>query len=296
MGFAIGRRTMRAIRVFGAAVSALLLAHCASPAPQRTAWRPAPGTSFVVPVRAGDTLSEIAQRYRVKREDVMAMNGISNPDQILRGDRLYVPAYGQPNAWRMASADARLASSSPAPKPRAASYRSDVPVPKQAPRDIAVRQRPVTRPAPASLPVPAGNARFVWPVNGPVVSGFGAAANGQRNDGINIAAPAGTPVHAAESGIVTYVGNELRGYGNLLLIRHDDGFVTAYAHNDRIVVQRGDRVQRGQVVSYTGTTGDVTQPQLHFEIRQGTKPVNPAAYLGRGTSQASLTPSSPARS
>ena len=120
---------------------------------------------------------------------------------------------------------------------------------------------------------------FEWPVAGRVISDFGTNGSGQRNDGINIAAPLGTPIRAAASGTISYAGNELRGYGNLILIKHDDGYVTAYAHAERIVVNRGDTVTKGQIIAYAGSTGDVTSPQLHFEIRHGVQPVNPRTML-----------------
>lgn len=124
-----------------------------------------------------------------------------------------------------------------------------------------------------------GSPRFVWPVSGRVISDFGSSANGERNDGINIAANFGDAIHAAASGTVTYAGNELRNYGNLLLIKHDDGYITAYAHAQTILVQKGDRVLKGQVIASVGQTGDVTAPQLHFEIRRGVDPVNPRPLL-----------------
>ena len=120
--------------------------------------------------------------------------------------------------------------------------------------------------------------KFLWPVKGPVISPFGESPNG-RNDGINISAERGAPIFAAEAGTVTYVGNELKGYGNLILIKHDNGFVTAYAHADTVLVQRGEHVERGQVIGSAGDTGDVSRPQLHFELRIGTRPVDPTPYL-----------------
>ena len=120
---------------------------------------------------------------------------------------------------------------------------------------------------------------FFWPVSGDVISNFGAASNGERNDGINISAPMDTPIHAAASGTVTYSGNELKDYGNLVLIKHEGGYVTAYAHADKLIVNRGDVVSRGQVIGYSGSTGDVSSPQLHFEIRHDTQPVNPKPLL-----------------
>ena len=119
-----------------------------------------------------------------------------------------------------------------------------------------------------------------WPVRGVVVSEFGPKPGGLENDGINIAAPRGTPFRAADNGVVIYAGNELRGFGNLLLVRHESGMVTAYAHADETLVQRGDQVRRGQTIGRVGSTGNVTTPQLHFEVRRGTRAVNPSEYLG----------------
>ena len=120
---------------------------------------------------------------------------------------------------------------------------------------------------------------FEWPVEGRVISSFGTTGTGGRNDGINIATRKDAPIHAAASGTVTYAGDGLKNYGNLLLIRHEGGYVTAYAHADRLVVRRGDFVTRGQLVGYAGSTGDVKSPQLHFEIRHDTAPVNPQPLL-----------------
>ena len=121
--------------------------------------------------------------------------------------------------------------------------------------------------------------QFRWPVRGRIISGFGTKANGERNDGINLAVPAGTSVKSVEAGTVIYAGNELEGYGNLVLIRHAGGWVSAYAHNQDILVNRGDQVRRGQVIAHAGMTGSVTSPQVHFELRMGAKPVNPLDYL-----------------
>ena len=118
---------------------------------------------------------------------------------------------------------------------------------------------------------------FRWPARGRVIAGFG--ANG-GNEGINIAVPEGTPVKATEAGTVTYAGSEVKGYGNLVLIRHDNGYVSAYAHNGALSVKRGEKVKRGQVIATSGQTGNVTSPQLHFEIRKGATPVDPMKHLG----------------
>lgn len=130
---------------------------------------------------------------------------------------------------------------------------------------------------PVSLPAEpaAPTADFRWPARGRVITGFG--TNG--NEGINIAVPEGTPVKAAEGGTVAYAGSELKGYGNLVLIRHDNGYVSAYAHNGELAVKRGDKVKRGQTVAKSGQSGNVNSPQLHFEIRKGSSPVDPMPYL-----------------
>ena len=120
---------------------------------------------------------------------------------------------------------------------------------------------------------------FRWPVRGRVITSYGAKTNGKQNDGINVAVPEGTPIKAAEDGVVTYSGNELKGYGNLILVRHSNGYVTAYAHASELMVKRGDSIKRGQVIAKSGQSGEVGSPQLHFEIRKGSTPVDPLQFL-----------------
>jgi murein DD-endopeptidase MepM/ murein hydrolase activator NlpD len=120
---------------------------------------------------------------------------------------------------------------------------------------------------------------FRWPVRGKVITTYGAKTNGKSNDGINLAVPEGTPVKAAEDGVVAYSGNELKGYGNLILVRHTNGYVTAYAHASELLVKRGDSIKRGQVIAKSGQSGEVGSPQLHFEIRKGSVPVDPLQFL-----------------
>ena len=127
----------------------------------------------------------------------------------------------------------------------------------------------------------------MWPVRGRILASYGTGENGIHNDGINIAAPAGTAVMAADGGVVAYAGNELRGYGNLILIKHPNGWMTAYAHNARLLVKRGERVRRGQIIARVGATGAVARPQLHFEIRHGTRAMDPGDYLLPETATAS---------
>jgi len=125
----------------------------------------------------------------------------------------------------------------------------------------------------------AGAPRFDWPVRGDVISSFGRNSSGGRNDGINIRVNEGTDVRAAAAGQVVYAGSELDGYGQLVLIRHANGYVTAYAHNSRLLVRESDQVERGQVIAQAGSTGTVDSPQVHFEIRRGVSPENPMNHL-----------------
>jgi murein DD-endopeptidase MepM/ murein hydrolase activator NlpD len=137
--------------------------------------------------------------------------------------------------------------------------------------------------ADVGAPPPRGATRFLWPVKGKLLSPYGAKPDGTHNDGINIAAAKGTPVVAADNGVVAYAGNELRGFGNLLLIRHADGWITAYAHLDRADVQRGAKVKRGQLIGTVGQSGSVSSPQLHFELRRGSQAVDPRDQMEPGS-------------
>jgi murein DD-endopeptidase MepM/ murein hydrolase activator NlpD len=143
------------------------------------------------------------------------------------------------------------------------------------------RDQPPSRPVaePATRRLPPG--RFAWPVRGEVVSAFGSKGGGMVNDGLNIAAPRGTPVRAAADGVVLYAGNEVRGFGNLVLVRHENGWVTAYGHTDRVLVRQGQRVRLGEEIARVGSTGAVGSPQLHFQVRRDGRPVDPASHLER---------------
>jgi murein DD-endopeptidase MepM/ murein hydrolase activator NlpD len=159
----------------------------------------------------------------------------------------------------------------------------DVPVPAARPQPGWYTAKPAAHPQQASVPPAMSGTRFQWPLQGRVIGEFGSNAGGERNDGINIAASDGEAIHAAADGVVSYSGNELKSYGNLALIKHGNDYVTAYAHAERFVVGKGERVTRGQVIGYAGKTGDVVSTQLHFEIRRGAHgetPINPRPLLG----------------
>jgi murein DD-endopeptidase MepM/ murein hydrolase activator NlpD len=130
--------------------------------------------------------------------------------------------------------------------------------------------------------------RFPWPVQGRVLVNYGASSGGAHNDGINIAAARGTPIKAVEGGVVAYAGNELRGYGNLVLVKHPDGLISAYAHCDELLVKKGDKIAPGQMIGRVGASGGVSEPQLHFELRRGKHPVDPREFLGSSPSAANV--------
>ncbi len=194
------------------------------------------------------------------------------PHPVMRHDaRVY--------AYRDVSRDSQAAPPVPKPRPDPASYVTPDAAPYRAPTQASAYTQATLPPPYRSAAGDSGGVAFAWPVNGRVISDFGTTGTGGRNDGINIATPMNAPIRAAAGGTVTYSGNELKDYGNLVLIRHAGGYVTAYAHADRLLVNRGDQVAKGQVIGYAGETGDVTSPQLHFEIRHDTAPVNPRSLL-----------------
>ena len=207
-------------------------------------------------VVAGDTLYSISRQRGVSLYALARGNKMPPPYKIRLGQRLALPA----------SDTGALAQSENTPENKGAA----VPTPRGKPK----ARHPVTTQPPAR----AGG-RFAWPVQGRVISRFGVKANGLHNDGINIAVKKGTPVRAADNGVVVYAGNELRGFGNLVLLRHRGGWLTAYGHNQTLLVKVGDVVRRGQPIARSGSTGNITRPQLHFEIRRGRKAVNPAQHL-----------------
>lgn len=154
---------------------------------------------------------------------------------------------------------------------------------KPAPAPPAMAPTPPVPPAssepPAVTPPAGGSGAFLWPVRGHVLATYGSRTDGTHNDGINIAASKGAAVQAADAGVVAYTGNELRGYGNLILVKHANGWISAYAHCDQILVKRGEKVSRGQVIARVGSTGNVSEPQLHFELRRGNHAVDPREFL-----------------
>src|SRR5947209_137743 len=240
--------------------------------------------SSVHVVNPGEGLLSIARRNHVSLSELARLNGLDPRAKLKVGTRLTVPgarnaavAPAAPAAPEIAVAQPVQALAPPATKMPALS-----PVPPQSVR-LAQATTKVEEPsveAPGKVADATGALpTFRWPVRGKVITSYGAKTNGKANDGINLAVPEGTPVKAAEDGVVAYSGNELKGYGNLVLVRHANGYVTAYADASDLRVKRGDSIKRGQVIAKSGQSGEVSSPQLHFEIRKGSSPVDPLQFL-----------------
>jgi murein DD-endopeptidase MepM/ murein hydrolase activator NlpD len=271
---------------------------------------PAPGQS-TYKVEKGDTPHGIAEKLGVDEKALIAANNLK-PNNLQIGQVLVVPdqstapsvtaneprppASSTNPAVRVVKTETILAPGSSLAEEEAQPARQDIetkPNQQQAAADVPAspeitgEDKPQA-PSAGDLPTPdpmSGNS-FRWPVKGRVIAQFGARPDGGHNDGIDVAVPQGTSVKAAENGVVAYAGNELKGYGNLVLIRHANNWVSAYANNEELLVKRGDKVRRGQIIAKAGATGAVNQPQVHFELRKGSRPVDPTKYMSDAAASA----------
>lgn len=228
--------------------------------------------------QAGDTLYDVSRLFGVKASEVARLNKIGPPYSLREGQVLRLPFQTRMAQREKAVKAKSLASVRPPGLPvrkntALIAERLDPPSAAKAPETKTISR------VSASVPKRAAGGKFLRPVAGEILSGFGPKSSGQHNDGINIAAAKGTSVVAAENGVVVYAGNELKGMGNLILIRHEDQWITAYGHLDAMHVRKGEVVRRGQSIGTVGNTGSVEKPQLHFEIRRGTEAINPAKHV-----------------
>jgi murein DD-endopeptidase MepM/ murein hydrolase activator NlpD len=235
---------------------------------------PGPINSGVHVVAAGETLTKIAHQYGKSLAEIAKANNIPPYSKVGIGDRIVIPGI-------------RTGSLKPEPQQTVAQARPLAAPNKEVASAGPVQSASVVTPA-AETPVAESSVKaaadatpsFRWPVRGRIIAAYGPRPNGQQNDGINVAVPENTPIKAAEDGVVAYAGNELKGYGNLVLVRHANGYVTAYANAKELLVKRGDQIKRGQVIAKSGQSGNVDAPQLHFEVRKGSAPVDPMQFLG----------------
>lgn len=248
-----------------------------APRPVAVAAPAAPSTVHFV--NRGDTLASIARQNHLTPAELARANNLDQASPLKLGARLTVPgkaaAVAAPAAPVATVPQAVATVPAPAPTTRVAAAGPVQSVRLAQANPAPEKEEEPARPAETTSSLPT----FRWPARGKVVTSYGAKTNGKSNDGINIAVPEGTPVKAAEDGVVAYAGNELKGYGNLVLVRHSNGYVTAYAHASELMVKRGDPIKRGQVIAKSGQSGEVGSPQLHFEIRKGSSPVDPLQFL-----------------
>lgn len=225
-------------------------------------------------VAKGDTLYNISKRYHMSVHELSKVNELKEPYTIHLGQRLKVESVDQ----------APVQTAKKGRTKQVVEKNTYTALDRAKEEPLKVKNTPqkgakgVARKS-AKIPFWQSKKRFSWPVKGNVVSKFGLNGKGQQNDGINIKAKAGSPVKAAEAGVVGYASNGLKGYGNLVLIRHKSGWISAYAHNQKLLVKKGQTVKKGQNIALVGQTGNVKTPQLHFELRYKTKVVNPEHYL-----------------
>lgn len=209
-------------------------------------------------VRKGDTLYSIARKFDSNVTDVARQNNIKPPYILKPGQVLIVKSWDDMETTSTATSTNKGKTALNPPEAKA----------KNTPTKSAIK-----------IPKAQQGKKFNRPVSGKIIEKFGTTKSGAHNDGINISAKAGTPILAADKGTVAYAGNDLKGYGNLILLKHDNGWFTAYAHADKISVKKGAVVKAKQTIGTVGKTGGVKTPQLHFEVRYKTKPVDPSLYL-----------------
>jgi murein DD-endopeptidase MepM/ murein hydrolase activator NlpD len=238
-------------------------------------------------VASGETLFSLGRKYGVSPFAIADLNGLPHDKGLALGQMLKIPgAGGTPVAQKPAKStgtadDTQTAQADDGDKGDAAVTPDSKAAPKVA-QNVPPPAVDQTAPKP-KVSADSGVAGMRWPVRGKIISEFGNKPNGLKNEGINIAVPEGTSIRAADDGVVAYAGNELKGYGNLVLVRHAGGWVTAYAHAKELFVKRGDTVKRGDVIAKAGQTGSVDSPQLHFEVRKGAVAMDPLKYLDSAT-------------
>lgn len=222
-------------------------------------------------VKSGDSLSIIAARNGIKTKDLMQANGLTESN-IRVGQSLRIPQAGS----------SIVASKTQLPANVDPIVTGSVKKPVSGPKAYTkpTLDKTVTNSANTKAPSSTGIDNLRRPVSGHIISSFGQKRSNGPNDGVDFAVPEGTPVKAAENGVVIYSGDDLEGFGNLILLRHSNGLVTAYAHNKTNNVRKNARVARGQVIARSGRTGGIKTPMLHFEVRKNSKPVDPMKYLG----------------
>jgi murein DD-endopeptidase MepM/ murein hydrolase activator NlpD len=252
-------------------------------------------------VASGETLYSLGRKYGVSPFTIAEANGLDRDKQLALGQQVKIP--GGKAMKPVVQDETPIADAEPVAKPLplkkkkaplalteeeaqvSENANTDAePAIGETPKAVVAEAKPkLKEQVMAEGPISPSGLNLRWPLKGKVISGFGNKPGGLKNEGINISVPEGTSIRAAEGGVVAYAGNELKGYGNLVLIRHPGGYVTAYAHAKEVLVKRGDKVDRGAVIGKAGQTGSVSSPQLHFEVRKGATALDPMKYMASAT-------------
>lgn len=242
----------------------------------------AKGSAKTFTVRKGDTIYALSRRHDVTVRGIIQANGLNPPYLLQPGQKLKSPVtgfhivkkgdtvYSLSRKYRVDMTILTRLNGLNKPYVLAVGQKLTVP---------GFRKKSSNRQISLPPPPPQSGKGFLWPVKGQLLSSFGPKNVGYHNDGINIAAKSGSYVRAAESGVVVHAGSKIKGFGKLILIRHSNGWITAYAHNASLLIKKGQSVKRGQAIARVGQSGGVDRPQLHFEMRKGARAVNPVRYL-----------------
>ncbi|MEI8295185.1 MAG: M23 family metallopeptidase [Alphaproteobacteria bacterium] len=238
-------------------------------------------------VKTGESLVSIASNYGMDKNELTRLNGLRPPYRLVTGQRLLVvkhdiPVNQQPTSeGGYDTGGVTVQTLEPPSGIAAAASVPGAPLPTETLG--AEKEAPPAEEqddsADSTKPIPESTGHMMWPVQGKIIKDFSSSGDKRGNDGVNIAAPKGTPVKAADNGAVARSGNQLRGFGNFVLVKHADGLLTVYTHLDTVAVKDGDTVQRGQIIGTVGVTGQVKEPQIHFEIRRGKTPIDPQLLL-----------------
>jgi murein DD-endopeptidase MepM/ murein hydrolase activator NlpD len=261
------------------------------PTAKKIPIKPIPEEGFLI-VKPNQTLYSLAQMHGIPMQELIDRNELKAPYFLKAGQKLIISRSTKLEKPKEVAEKEQASQKVAIPfetKPNNPTIASLI---KENNKDIALK--PKEKKVIAARPIKekelvkgkkvniiAAKENFVWPVPGAVISKFGPKEGGLRNDGINISSPENTPIRAISSGVVVYTGNQVGGYGNLSIIKHDNGIISTYAHQKNILVQKGEKIQKGQIIGYVGSTGNVSSPQLHLVMRKGKKPVNPELYLAK---------------
>jgi murein DD-endopeptidase MepM/ murein hydrolase activator NlpD len=262
--------------------------------------RKSSSNSQAIKVKSGDSLYSIAKSNKTSTRTLIELNNLNPPYKIFPGQTLYVPQnrathivtsgeslFGIARQYKISMTELAQLNKIKKPYTLKIGQSLALPIANNKSRNSKIAKKSQSKKKyqkkyskkRKSIKLSKSKNKFIWPVKGEVISSFGRKSNGTHNDGINIKAKFGAPIRATNSGKIIYVGNELRGYGNLIIMKHKNGWLSAYAHNNDIFVKKNQSIKQGEIIGTIGNTGNVKTAQLHFGLRKGRQALNPTQYL-----------------